>query len=169
MLIELSRGLTTEIDDADWPIVAQYKWKANKARGSFYAISRYSIDGVRKHVLMHRLLLGVFDRNVLVDHKDNNSLNNRRSNLRTCTHAENMRNSKVRAHSKSGVKNVSYIKVNGVMRWVATVRLNGKRHRKSFWNIEDATACAIAMRERLHGDFAAPLGVTTSKRNPGYA
>lgn len=159
MIIELTRGQFAVIDDEDWPTVQGYKWTANGSHGSFYAMARFKVD-----VLMHRLLLGEDNPKILVDHADNDSLNNRRDNLRRCTHAENMRNSKVRSHSKSGVKNVSFTKVNGSMQWVATVRLDGKRHRRAFKTIEEAEAHAIALRATLHGAFAAPLRITPSER-----
>jgi hypothetical protein len=48
--------------------------------------------------LLHRWLLGLIDRKIEVDHIDNDGLNNRRSNLRTCTHKENMRFRKPAQH-----------------------------------------------------------------------
>jgi hypothetical protein len=41
--------------------------------------------------MIHRCILGITDPEIEVDHRDNNGLNNVRSNLRTCTHQENMR------------------------------------------------------------------------------
>ena len=43
------------------------------------------------NIRMHRYLLGA-DKNKVVDHRDGNTLNNRRENIHECTHAENMMN-----------------------------------------------------------------------------
>jgi len=43
---------------------------------------------------MHRFIIGVEDSKVHVDHINHDTLDNRKSNLRLCTHAENGRNRK---------------------------------------------------------------------------
>lgn len=149
--------MSTVIDDADWDLVKGYRWTAHRAGSDnyFYAIHHWEQDGVRKHVLLHRLILGLTDRKILVDHKDGDGLNNRRDNLRICTHAENMRNSKLRCHSRSGIKGVSLQSVGGgLTRWKARVTVDGKRFQKWFTSPEEAETWAIGKRAELHGDFA---------------
>jgi len=78
--ILLSRGHVALVDDADFDWLSRSKWHCSN--------DGYAVSGV---VVMHRLIMDAPD-GMEVDHIDRNKLNNRRSNLRVCTHAENMRN-----------------------------------------------------------------------------
>jgi hypothetical protein len=148
--------MSTVIDDEDWDLVRGYRWKAHNSSGRFYAIAQWEELGEKKHILMHRLLLGLNDPKVLVDHKDGDGLNNKRSNLRPCTHAENMRNSKVRAHNKTGVRNVRYEVKPGCKTGLFIVRVQheGKRHQKYFKTLDDAAVYAKRKAAEMHGEFA---------------
>lgn len=59
---------------------------------------------------VHRLVLGLEDRDIQIDHINGNKLDNRKENLRICTGQENARNRKVRSDSQTGVKGVSITK-----------------------------------------------------------
>jgi hypothetical protein len=56
---------------------------------------------------MHRLVADA-PKDMVVDHVNGNGLDNRRQNLRTCTHRDNCRNKKLRCDSQSGFKGVYY-------------------------------------------------------------
>jgi len=55
---------------------------------------------------MHRFIIGVEDSKVHVDHINHDTLDNRKSNLRLCTNAENIRNQKIRKGGSSKYKGV---------------------------------------------------------------
>jgi len=59
---------------------------------------------------LHRVILGVTDPEIKVDHKDGNGLNNVRYNLRVCTTAENTRNKQKSKGNTSGFKGVCWHK-----------------------------------------------------------
>lgn len=59
-----------------------------------------------KPLLMHRLIMGVVDRKIQVDHKHHNKIDNRRENLRICTQSENRRNSQKHKEAQSKLKGV---------------------------------------------------------------
>lgn len=154
MEIDLGRGYVATIDDDDYEIVKHYRWKAMKTCGLVYAVSHWQVLGEPRHALMHRLILGLSDRKIVTDHKNGNGLDNRRSNLRACSHADNMKNSKLRAHSASGVKGVLYESDgHGKRSWRGSVTSNGKIHRKRFATKEDAEQWVKLMRASLHGEF----------------
>lgn len=90
--IALTQGQVAVIDDCDLSLVDRFKWFACKDHSTnrFYA---HSNPSNRKKLLMHRVILGVTDSSIQVDHIDGNGLNNSRSNLRACGHAENQWNS----------------------------------------------------------------------------
>lgn len=161
MDIELTNGFKAVIDDEDFELIKGYRWTALNSKGKFYAIATWSLgDGKQRHVLMHRLLLGITDRNVLTDHIDGDGLNNRRGNLRKCNHAENMRNSAVRSHSRSGVKGVRVEKSGNKEMLRVRVRKDGVTYRKWFalTDMAGAEAWAKKMRAELHGEFAYEQG-----------
>lgn len=72
-----------EVDVADWPLLAGHRWSATKRANGLYV--RNATVG-----LLHRFLLTPAAE-LVVDHRDGNPLNNRRSNLRTCTQSDNGR------------------------------------------------------------------------------
>jgi hypothetical protein len=86
-----------------------------------------SVDGVRfkAHRIAFKMVTGV-DPDAQIDHIDRNPGNNRISNLRLATNAQNRLNSVARGASglkgayKSGKKFVSSITINGVVRYLGT-------------------------------------------------
>jgi len=74
-----------EVDDEDWPLIRRYTWSATRRRKKLYV--RGYVDG--RLVLLHRFLMGE-PPGLLVDHRNGDTLNNRRSsNLRVCTVQQN--------------------------------------------------------------------------------
>jgi hypothetical protein len=84
--LPLSRGKCALIDESDVALVSGRRWHAMPSNVTWYARSS---DGV----YLHRLLTECPD-GLEVDHVNHNGLDNRRANLRVCTHTENMRNGK---------------------------------------------------------------------------
>ncbi len=109
--------------------------------------------GYVRHItgpFLHRLLLQA-PQDAIVDHIDGDPLNNTLSNLRLCSHPENMRNRKLHANSKSGVKGV--YPYNG--KWRAQIRVGGKKHSLgTFRDIEDAKRAYQRASKDLHGAFS---------------
>lgn len=94
-LIDLGNGMFTKVDDADYEWLNQWKWIAHRPKGNktWYARRTKRLSKTKTETIaMHRLICGTYGRDVLVDHKDHDTLNNQRGNLRICTVAENSRN-----------------------------------------------------------------------------
>ena len=79
-----------------------------------YLTSSYYYAGVRRIVRFHRIVMHAGP-NQYVDHKNRNRYDNRKSNLRCCTYAENNRNRGLCVTNKSGVIGVHFDKnvING--------------------------------------------------------
>jgi len=77
-------GKFAKVSKEDYGMLIRYSWNYRDG----YAITKIN----RKEVRMHRLVLGVEDPEILVDHKDRDRLNNQRTNLRTFTHTQNSNN-----------------------------------------------------------------------------
>lgn len=142
-------------DKADW--VKQWTWRLwTSGRGRLkYAVRYEVVNGKNTAVLLHRALLGLTDRSVVVDHRNSNGLDNRGENLRACLHAENMRNRRRNANSKTGFKGVTVRNSCPINPFRAQIQFDGKRHDLgSFKTAEEAHAAYVGAAQRLHGDFA---------------
>ncbi len=87
--IELSRGKFALVDDEDYDSLALYRWYINEnvSKTKQYAMrsrlsnEQNSISGTK--VYMHRSVLGIYDKDITVKHKNGNTLDNRKENLYT--------------------------------------------------------------------------------------
>ena len=123
-LIPLTKGYFAQVDDEDFEWLSQWKWQASVDKRNVYAITTIKNEhGKRKTVRMHRLILGVNDPKILIDHWFQNGLDNQRKNLRTCTLSQNQMNRK-RQMGSSRFKGVSWNKTK--KRWCAHITLEGR-------------------------------------------
>ena len=90
--IKLTKGKSTLIDDEDFEWLNQYKWYCS-VKG--YAARNVAQDGKKITMRMHQAIMGKQNDKLEIDHKNGNKLDNRRDNLRICSHAENSKNRKI--------------------------------------------------------------------------
>jgi hypothetical protein len=101
--------------------------------------------------MMHRVILNDFT-SPQIDHKDGNSLNNTRQNLRPCTAHFNAGNRPGWGRS-SKYKGVCFDKITG--RWASYIRVNGNQiHLGRFVSEEDAARAYDAAALDTFGEFA---------------
>jgi hypothetical protein len=149
-LIPLSKGKYALIDEEDFDLINRFSWSTNVASHTCYAYAHIGKEG---RWSMPRLLLGIEDSKVLVDHIDHNGLNNRRSNLRVCTHAENGRNKKKSINRSSEYKGVSRAVIH--KKWTAAIKFNDKTKHIGCFELEiDAAKAYDAKAVELFGEFA---------------
>lgn len=87
-----------------------------------------------------------------IDHINCNRSDNRESNLRLATRAENSWNSGIRATNTSGAKCVSFSK--RMKKWTSYINVNGKKlHLGTFYNKHDAAKAHAAAVVKYHGEF----------------
>jgi len=157
-IVELTKGLITLVDAADFEGVRVHKWYAQKARINYYAARRLG----RQIILLHRVLVQP-PKGLVVDHREHNTLDNRRSFLRLATFQQNSANSKKIAGRTSEYKGVCRVKpiVNATNIWMAYIggsvsdgaRL--KRIHLGYFPTEVAAARAADEAAKLHfGEFA---------------
>lgn len=148
-LIPLTRGKFAVIDVEDLHLVEGYTWSATKIRGVWYAQSWNPLP-VGKMIHMHRTIMG-YPEGFLVDHRDFNGLNNRRSNLRLATKTQNQAHSRWKI-GKSGYRGVFPVR-DGV--WKAVISIgNRSKHIGTFSTPEEAAQAYDEHATSLHGEFA---------------
>src|SRR5574343_411505 len=90
--IQLSQGKVAIVDDEDYDYLNQWKWYAAERKcGIWYATRNIRKDGKVRIIPMHRVILNT-PKGMDTDHINGDGLDNRRSNLRSCTHMENICN-----------------------------------------------------------------------------
>lgn len=99
------------IDEADVALVLDRHWHCirDKKRRTMYLVNQRSTNTPR-YLRMHRLILGVTDPSVVVDHINGNGLDNRRANLRLCNSFLNAQNRKKNKNNTSGFIGVTFRK-----------------------------------------------------------
>ena len=128
--IKLTQGQCALVDDADFEMLSQYKWYANLMLPGYYAVTRIAKDGKQKKTTMNRLIMKT-PKGMHTDHINGDTLDNRRSNLRICTNAENLINSYRHRSGElmGGVhKVVRRYKTKTSIRYEARRRIDGKRY-----------------------------------------
>ena len=125
--------------DGDWYLTCSGYPRVNK-------------KGINKnnYVDLHQLLNPGWSR---TDHINGNPLDNRRVNLRECTHQQNMHNRKKNKNSKSRYKGVWWEK--DARKWRAAIRLDNKRYHIGYFHDERAAALAYDKKAiEFFGEFA---------------
>ena len=152
VIIPLTMGKVAVVDRCDIGLVENHTWTCAKRGDLFYAYRQEWLgNGKMKSILMHRVILGVPD-GILVDHIDRDGLNNRRSNIRPCTHGQNMMNRKMPKHNTSGYKGVKLAKSG---RWTASIQSKGVMyHLGTFDGPEEAHDEYVRASKKLHVDFS---------------
>ena len=155
-LIPLTRGLCTIVDASDYEWLSQWRWVAREKRlGLIYAYRNpYRRSGETGSFAMHRVILGLSKNDRLdVDHINRNPLDNRRANLRTCTHQQNTWNQPARRSNKSGHKGVYLHKASGL--WHSRLMINGKSISLGYYHTPEEAHEAYRKNALLHfGEYA---------------
>lgn len=119
----------------------------DKKAKSFY-ISGHLINenGVDSGILLHRLIMHP-PKDMVVDHINHDTLDNRKVNLRVLSRSENRQNLNVFSKTSSGVRGVHYHKAT--KKWQGTVTKDGKRMFYGlFDSIEEAEVAVIEARKK---------------------
>ena len=150
--INLTRGFQALVDDEDYEWLNQWKWYVHiTEQGNQYAVRDISRKtGKRGVIYMHKLILS--KEGFVTDHKDRDSLNNQRGNLRLATKSQDSANKTKYATNKSGYKGV-YLHKPGV--WRSRIMIRGKVIDLGlFSHPKDAAIVYEKATVKYYGEFA---------------
>jgi hypothetical protein len=153
--ILLSQDQIALVDDEDFERIDQFRWSAHwYEEGQNYYAFRI-VD--RTHVAMARVIMDC-PKDKEIDHKNHDTLDNQKHNLRICTRSENMQNTRGWKNATSRYKGVFWKKTRN--KWCAQISLRDifdQRYRKHLGNfkIEEEAALAYDEAARYYfGEFA---------------
>lgn len=145
-IVPLTQGKYALVDEEDYERVMQYNWTLeDKSIGVMYA------KNIKFY--LHRFIMGVTDPKIKVDHIFHDGLDNRKANLRVCTHKQNMGNMRGQKNKTSAFKGVCYSPSK--KKWRATFSVQSKSKHIGYYTTEEDAAKAYdnVVRE-LRGEFA---------------
>lgn len=145
------RGNIILIDTEDLNKVSNYNWHINSEG---YARARIKT----RYRTMHRLILDLVNSDINlqlhIDHINRNKLDNRKSNLRICTNAENQQNAKLPITNKSGYKGIRFIEKQTKRPWRVNIRANKQKIEiGSYATLEEA----IEARKQAELQYFTPI------------
>jgi hypothetical protein len=143
--IPLDNGMEAIVDHSDLSRVERFRWLFVHG----YAVTKIN----RKTTLnMHRLILQP-SKLAKVDHVNHNGIDNRRINIRVCTHGENMKNQKLSRSSRTGFKGVHFYKRH--QKYMAYIVSDSKKFHLGYFHSPEVAAKAYdAAAIVMHGKFA---------------
>lgn len=142
----LTKGFMAMVSPEDAEVLKQH-WRVHLGKGNRRGYATILSPGGGEFILS-RVITGA-KKGIKVDHANRDTMDNRRSNLRICTHAENMRNRRSRKRdvpkgvTRSGKKFSARIRVDGAV-----------KHLGTFTTVAAAAEAYRNAAMELHGEFA---------------
>lgn len=151
--IPLTQGKVTIVDSDDYEYLSQFKWYY--AQG--YAVrNTRNINGKRQQMRMHRVIAETPEE-MVTDHINGDTLDNRKNNLRNVTYHENTFNAKKKTKAMSKYKGVSKFKgkTHSFYKYTAKLQHNKERILIGYFPTEKQAALAYNEKAKEYfGEFA---------------
>lgn len=142
--VNINKTTSFICDEEDLPIISQYKWVLHKGANTSYVRGYKRGESKKPYVYLHRVIMNA-SKGEEVDHKNRNGLDNRKSNLRICTHGEN-------AANRDNIKGYWFDKTVSAYR--AEIWFNNKKkYIGVFKHPEEARLAYLRKKEELYPHF----------------
>lgn len=146
---------TIDLEDLERVVNFPYTWyaKLNKSIGKYYVYASEYIKKTKrcKPIFLHQFIMNASGKTV--DHKNNDGLDNRKSNLRVVLDKNNSTNRRSKNKNNfSGYRNVSWSKKYS--KWIVQLQVNKKNTiLGKFDDVHEAGKFAEEMRKKYYGEF----------------
>ena len=143
-MIIIHKGDTyfVKVDKDDIPLLSKYRWYIGRRKKNLYCIGNM---GNNNKEYLHRFLI---PNSKQVDHKNGDTLDNRKENLRPCDNSLNSMNKPKQKNNTTGYKNISVDR-----KWYRVQIVFGDRkYDKRFLKLEDA----IVARDNIYSEWQIP-------------
>jgi len=134
-------------DLEDYNKIKDYCWLYRKSHGNTYVCSKKLNS--RKIIQMHRLILGINDPKIGIDHENHFGYDNRKNNLRVATDKQNNYN-KNSKYSKYGIIGISFYR----NKWRARLKKDSFIYNEYFDSFDDAVYARLIKEKECFGEFA---------------
>ena len=133
--------LSSVVDSEDIDKIRAFKWCKDK--------NNYVKNSNQEY--LHRVIIG--ESKLFIDHINGNRLDNRKSNLRVCRNADNLKNRvKLPSNNTSGVLGVRFRADRS--KWYAEIQCNGqKMNLGSYIEKEDAIKARLEAEIKYFGEY----------------
>ncbi len=143
--------LETCVDTDDLPLLATFHgtWQAWWERHGqrFYASAVLGPRGKQRQHFLHRFLMG-YPKGMVIDHIDHDGLNNRRTNMRVVTNAENVRHlTPGKRRGRRGGYGLGVTKTKSG-RWQAQLTTNGVNRYLGVYSTPEEAAAVVACKRQ---------------------
>ena len=143
-------------DLEDYGKIKDYCWCMSDKK-KYVSNSRF---GIR----MHRLIMGCNDKNLVVDHINHITYDNRKENLRICTSSQNGMNKSRPNNNTSGYVGITYDSSEN--KWRARLSIGGKTiNIGRFEKIEEAVRARKEAEEEYFGEYSYNNSIQALKEN----
>ena len=145
-----SKGEEFWFDLEDYDLIKNYCWMISH---NGYVITDISKSNNKlPKIQMHRLVMDCPE-NLFIDHKNHNTFDNRKYNLRIATKSQNAMNQIIKTNNTSGIAGVSWDK--DVQKWSAYIMLNyNKIHLGYYEDFDKAVEARKNAEEGLFGNWS---------------
>ena len=134
-----------KIDKEDIPLLKKYRWYIGRRRNNLYCIGRIGDRNDKQY--LHRFLIRDAEQ---VDHKNGDTLENRKSNLRACNNSINSMNKPKQNNNKIGYKNI--VKEEDRNKYRVQIVFNNNKYDERFNTVEEA----IEARNNIYKEWNIP-------------
>lgn len=153
IILEYKDGtkVPVKVDNEDVSDLLLFRWSRLNTKENAYAYTNIVVEGKQKAILMHKFILNYFG-DLDIDHKNGDKFDNRKSNLRVCTHQNNGFNQKVRKNNTSGHKGVNWFKRDS--NWEVKIMVDYKAiYLGRYKSLEEAIKVRKEAEEKYFGEF----------------